>query len=192
MPELTAIDVFPKEWGNKVRCPICHSRAVEIQRSGVFPDKIHCPNCGVSFQIEQKGNHIKLLELPMNFSAEMKNRWVTRMEVEEALKISGFQKSAGKSQGVYTKKDNSKSNLTRAEAVRRARSLVQLKNDRNAIRDVLYGFPDLSEGEIDEIIQDAFNVYAAQQKQRNRKTIIFSLVVILLLVVFFIVLNALI
>jgi transcription elongation factor Elf1 len=189
MPELSAIDVFPKEWANKVRCPICRSRVVEFHRSDIQPDKVHCSNCGVSFQIEKKGNHIKFLETPINFYEEMKNRWVTRNEVEEALQKISFHKP-DKSPAMTAIPVNAKSNPTRAEAVRRARSLVQLKNSENAIRAALESSAKLSANEIDEIIKDAFNVYAAQQKQRNKRILIISLSIIIFLIVFFIVLNA--
>lgn len=130
MPELSAINFFPEEWTNKVRCPICHSRYVEIQRFNAQPDQIHCPNCGVSFQIETKGNHIKFLETPINFYEGMKNRWVTRNEVEEAVKNNRNRNQDGKLQERAAKPVNAKPNPARAEAVRRARSLVELRTMR--------------------------------------------------------------
>lgn len=191
MPELSAINFFPEEWTNKVRCPICRSRYVEIQRFDAQPDQIHCPNCGVSFQIETKGNHIKFLETPINFYEGMKNRWVTRNEVEEAVKNNRIRNQNSKLQDSVIKPINAKPNQARAEAVRRARSLVQLKNNEVAIRAALMSSSNLSAAEIEEIIKDAFSVYETQQKQQTKRVLIYSLVFIVLLIVFFVVMNAL-
>ena len=53
----------------------------------------------------------------------------------------------------------------------RARSLVQLKNNEDAIRAALKSSSSLSASEIEEIIKDAFSVYETQQKQQNQADI---------------------
>ena len=121
----------------------------------------------------------------------MKNRWVTRNEVEEAVKNNNIRNQDSKLQDKAAKPVNAKPNPTRAEAVRRARSLVQLKNNEDAIRAALKSSSNLSADEIEEIIKDAFSVYETQQKLQTKRVMIYSLAIILILIVFFVVMNAL-
>jgi hypothetical protein len=122
----------------------------------------------------------------------MKNRWLSRDEIEEALKKTGARVHDVTVEKRASKPVIIKSNPVRAEAVRRARSLVQLKNPPDAVRSALKGTLRLSEMDIEEIIKDAFNVYEEHQKQRNLQIIKYSIIIVVLMILFFIILSFLI
>ncbi len=192
MSEYSAIENLPEDWSRRIRCPICSSNIIQIQRFDNRPDLVHCPDCGIRFQIEKKGQHILFVETPINFLENMRNRWLSRNDIEEAVKKIGSENKNKNLSKKPSKPVITKSNPVRAEAVRRARTLVQLKNSPEAVRTALKGSLKLRDIDIEEIILDAFNVYEEQQKQRNRMIIKYSVYVGVFLILFFIVLYLLI
>ena len=189
MPEYSAIENIPEDWSRKIRCPICCNKFINIERFENKPDYAHCPNCGISFQIEKKGQHILFMEFPINFLENMKGRWLSQIDIEDALQRNGNQVHITTSQINTSKPMTKKPNLVRAEAVRRARSLVELKNSPDTIRAALKDTVKLSAADIEEIIKDAFSVYDELQKQRNKKIMVYSVFIVVFMIVFFVFLN---
>ncbi len=185
MSSLSAIEVISDEWSRKARCPVCKGGFLQIQKSDLTSEQMHCPHCQVSYFIEKAGEHIFFTNFPLSFPEGLKNRWVSRHEISSELAKNPPQKKKA-SLNIPT------ANPLRAEAVRRARTLVELGNNKNDIRKALAASMQLTEFAINEIITDAFRVHQMKQKQKTKKFILYAsvigigliLVLILLLILF--------
>lgn len=177
----SAIETFPDEWSRKARCPICKGVFLQIYHYPHTADQMHCPQCEVVFNIEKKGEHLFFTKYPSHFPNTIKDRWVTRQEISENIAKSI-------TSGVSAANHIPTANPLRAEAVRRARNLVQLGNAKEDVRKALAASMQLTEFAINEIIADAFNVYQNKQQKQFKTTVIFTGVIaggILLLVILF-------
>jgi hypothetical protein len=143
----------------------------------------------VSVSRLKKGKTHQFLETPINYFEGMKNCRGTREVIEVTLQKYKIETQGRNTQFTASSSDHSKPNPMKAEAVRRARSLVQLKNSPETIRTALMSSVKLSVSEIEEIIKDAFSVYEDQQKQRNQRILIYSVAIMVFLILFFIVLS---
>ncbi len=163
----SAIETFPDEWSRKARCPICKGVFLQIYHNRNSPDQMHCPQCEVVFIIEQKGEHLFFTKCPSHFPDSIKDRWVTRHEISEKI-------AKAISSGTSAAVNIPTANPLRAEAVRRARNLVQLGNSKDDVRKALAASMQLTEFAINEIIADAFNVYQNKQQRQFKNTAIFT------------------
>jgi uncharacterized UBP type Zn finger protein len=172
MSTFTAMQHFPDEWTRKARCPICQSGFLQIRRKNPKPNQIFCPNCGISFEIEKGGEHILLMEMPLNFPEQLAHQWVTRAQIQAILREnqkSSPQLTIPASSGG---KNVPAANPLRADAVRRARSLVEMGNPPDVIRKALAESLNLTEFAIEEILNDAVAVNKNKQNQKRKKALI--------------------
>ena len=163
-----AINRFPDTWGMNARCPVCKSRTMKVIHFDSAADQLQCPVCGVSFEVEEKGEHIFFTQTPMDLETQLKHHWVSRQELANEL---GNRSLLLPSQQIPLEKENNKpkGNPVRAEAVRRARKLVELGNSPEVVRIALTESMHLTDHAIEEIISDAVNVHKMKQKERNKK-----------------------
>lgn len=173
---------FPEEWGKKARCPICKHGTMQIMRFDDAADQLHCLYCGVSFEVEEKGEHLFFIDTPLNLENELKHRWVTRSQL---IKVMGNNKDEAnrKENGLEPRSNGSLANPLRADAVKRARTLVELGNSPEMIRQSLSESLKLTDFAIEEIITDALNVHKIKLKKRFRKILLSSIGVLALLTI---------
>lgn len=168
MSQYVSINRFPDTWGLNARCPVCKSRTMKVIHFDSAADQLHCQVCGVSFEVEEKGEHIFFTQTPFDLESQLKHHWVTRQQLAIEL---GNRNQMLNSQPISLEKVNNqpKGNPIRAEAVRRARKLVELGNSPEVIRSALSESMRLTDHAIEEIISDAVNVHKMKQKERNKK-----------------------
>jgi len=173
MSQYVSINRFPDTWGMNARCPVCKSRTMKVIHFDSAADQLHCQICGVSFEVEEKGEHIFFTQTPLDLEAQLKHHWVTRQQLANEL---GNRNQTLTSQPNALEKVNNqpKGNPVRAEAVRRARKLVELGNSPEVIRSALSESMRLTDHAIEEIISDAVNVHKMKQKERNKKYLIIA------------------
>jgi ribosomal protein S27E len=189
MSHYVAINRFPDTWGINARCPVCKSRTMQVIHFDSAADQLQCPVCGVSFEVEEKGEHIFFTQTPMDLETQLKHHWVSRQEL--ALELGNrFQKSPGPQIPLEKENNKPKGNPVRAEAVRRARKLVELGNSPEVVRNALSESMNLTDHAIEEIISDAVNVHKMKQKDRNKKywVIAAGAIVMVFLIIFVVVL----
>jgi hypothetical protein len=178
----SAIETFPEEWSRKARCPICKGAFLQIYHSPYTPDQLHCPHCEVVFNVEKEGEYFLFTKYPSHFPDSIKKCWVTRREISETL--AKFQREGAEPAIIVIPSPNP----LRAEAVRRARNLVELGNSKEDVRKALAESMKLTEFAMDEIVADALNVHQIKQKKQTKTTLIFTAIItvgILLLVILF-------
>lgn len=175
----TAMDTFPEEWSRKARCPICKGGFLQIKHQNHTSDQMHCPKCQISFYIEKSGEQLFFTDTPEDFPVNITNRWVTRREISEQLAKS-TPKVRSAALNIPT------ANPLRAEAVRRARTLVELGNSREDVHRALAASMQLTEFAINEIITDAFRVNQIKQKKRSKNTLVFTSIIIAGIILLFI------
>lgn len=156
---------------------------MQIVHFDLAADQMHCLYCGVSFEIEEKGEHLFFIDTPLNLESELKNRWVTRSQLRKAVENKKFE-TAQNSNGLEVKTNGTRANPLRAEAVKKARMLVELGNSPEVIRYSLSETMKLTDFAIEEIITDAFSVHKLKFKKRFNKILIASVVVLAILVGF--------
>lgn len=164
---------FPEEWGSRARCPVCKHASMLINHDKSFADRMQCQYCGVSFEVEEKGEHLFFIDTPLNMEEELKNRWVTRQQLQKALENKRIEAAQQQVQFV-PQKNIPQANPLRADAVKRARTLVELGNSADVIRQSLSDSLNLTDYAIEEIITDAFNVHKMKLKKRFQKISIIS------------------
>jgi ribosomal protein S27E len=189
MSQYIAINRFPDTWGMNARCPVCKSRTMKVIHFDSSADQLQCPVCGVSFEVEEKGEHIFFTQTPLDLEIQLKHHWVSRQELAHEL---GNRSQMVPSQQIPLEKGNNqpKGNPLRAEAVRRARKLVELGNSPAVVRSALSESMQLTDHAIEEIISDAVNVHKMKQKESNKKywVIAAGAIVIVILIIFVLVL----
>lgn len=192
MSQYTAIQKFPEAWGLNARCPLCKCRTMQIMHYESAADQLYCPYCNVSFEVEEKGEHIFFTEAPPELAEKINHQWVSRQQLALVLekKLDNIEEIKSiQSNSFIAKPAVSKANPVRAEAVRRARKLVELGNSPDVIRISLAESLRLTDFAIEEIITDAVNVYKMKRRAKNKKYFIFFAVAAIVLIISFIVLS---
>jgi len=181
MSQYVSINRFPDTWGVNARCPVCKSRTMKVIHFDSAADQLHCQVCGVSFEVEEKGEHIYFTQTPMDLEVQLKHHWVTRQQLANELG-NRTQMFPNQSMPLEKVKNEPKGNPVRAEAVRRARKLVELGNSPDVIRAALSESMRLTDHAIEEIISDAVNVYKMKQKERNKKYWVIAIEAIIIVI----------
>ena len=179
MSQYTAIKKFPEAWGLNARCPLCKCRTMQIMHFESAADQLYCPFCKVSFEVEEKGEHIFITKSPPEFAEKINHQWVSRQQLAFVLEKKEA-KTSNLQNSFVEKPAATKANPVRAEAVRRARKLVELGNSPDVIRKSLAISLNLTDFAIEEIITDAINVYKMKQRAKNKKYFIFFAVAFLI------------
>jgi hypothetical protein len=184
MPQYTSIRRFPDEWGKNARCPVCKNNTMLVTRFAAAADQFRCPICCVSFEVEEKGEHIFFTETPAELALELSRQWVSRQQLAEVLEKRRFFTDT-RQFSLPIKPAQPKGNPARAEAVRRARKLVELGNSPAVIHKSLSESMRLADFAIEEIITDAVNVHKMKRREKNKKYFIFfGIAVVFLIAVF--------
>jgi len=182
MSQYTAIKKFPDAWGLNARCPLCKCRTMQIVHFETAADQLYCPYCNVSFEVEEKGEHIFFTETPPELAEKINHQWVSRQQLALVLEKKEEKKNIPLNSFV-TKPATIKANPIRAEAVRRARKLVELGNSPDVIRKSLAESLRLTDFAIEEIITDAINVHKMKRRAKNKKYFVFFAVSVVILII---------
>ena len=188
MSVFTSLNHFPDEWGQRARCPVCKHDRMQIKRTDLAADQMVCLYCGIRFEIEEKGQRLFFVDTPINLENELRHRWVTRDQLSRAIENKKIEAAAVQS-GLEANSNKSRANPLRADAVKKARTLVELGNSAEVIRQSLTDTMNLTEFAIEEIISDAIGVHKMKMRKRFQKISIISAVVLSLMItlLFFIV-----
>lgn len=188
MTQFLSIRRFPDTWGINARCPVCKNRTMNVIHIDSAADQLHCQICGVSFEVEEKGEHIFFVQTPIDLEMQLKHHWVTRQQLASVLQNRN--NSVNTFQTPFINEDTQpKGNPVRAEAVRKARKLVELGNSQESIRRALKESMHLTDPAIDEIITDAVNVYKLKQKNQTKKYLFLAAMTLIILIATFIVIG---
>jgi hypothetical protein len=79
---------IPYEWGEKARCPACSAPDLEVQRQSSGPDQLRCTACGLRFELELGGPHLRVMRWPdlrAQDALPAAGSWMTAGELRGAL-----------------------------------------------------------------------------------------------------------
>lgn len=181
MSAFTSLQHFPDEWGKRARCPVCQHASMQIMRFDSGPDQMCCQYCGISFQIEEKGQHLFFVDTPLNLENELRHRWVTRNQLSGAIENKKIE-AASQQSALMPLPAKSPANPLRANAVKKARTLMELGNSAAVIRQSLTDTMNLTDFAIEEIVSDAIGVHKMKMRKRFQKISAISAVVMALII----------
>ncbi len=181
MSAFTSLKHFPDEWGKRARCPVCQHASMQIMRFDSAPDQMRCQYCGVSFEIEENGQHLFFVDTPLNLENELRRRWVTRNQLSSVIENKKIE-TASQNSALEAKPAPSRANPLRADAVKKARTLVELGNSAEVIRQSLTDTMNVTDFAIEEIISDAIGVHKMKMKKRFQKITVISAVALTLVI----------
>ncbi|MBE0685351.1 MAG: hypothetical protein IH585_05065 [Anaerolineaceae bacterium] len=143
-----------------------------------------CPVCGVKFKSAPSSDHLMFVETPINFPNNLVGLWLSRAQIGKALHDYRMMSNQNGVDRQETRKTVNipTANPLRAQAVRKARSLILEGKSAEYVQKQLSEEMQLSQYAIEEIIQDALAVRKAKQKQKFQK-VVYSLFVLFLIVV---------
>jgi hypothetical protein len=76
---------IPTEWGPRIRCPLCSKQGLSVVSTPGAADRLKCPACGLSFEVEQGGQRLRLTGWPAGLPARPKltgGAWVSMADLE--------------------------------------------------------------------------------------------------------------
>jgi Zn-finger nucleic acid-binding protein len=166
------------------RCPICQTEFLQVQETEMNERFMICPVCGVKFKSAPSSDHLMFVETPINFPNNLVGLWLSRAQIGKALhdyRMMSNQNGVDRQEPRKTV-NIPPANPLRAQAVRKARSLILDGKSPDFVHKQLSEEMQLSKYAIEEIIQDALAVRKANQKQKLQK-VVYSLFVLFLIVV---------
>lgn len=114
---------LPDAWIQKVSCPLCSTHPMKIVHLQGSTDYLSCPDCELSFEVEQKNGYIRLKNIPGQLSfveSELQFNWVQPQLLKKLLQ---------ERDAILQEKKNSKvKNLTDDEVWERMLGLYRLGN----------------------------------------------------------------
>jgi hypothetical protein len=69
MNPIQALPRIPAEWGPRIRCPLCSQQGLVVVSTPGAADRLKCPACGLSFEVEQGGQRLRLTGWPRGLPA---------------------------------------------------------------------------------------------------------------------------
>ena len=177
------------ETNKKSHCPICQTEFLQIQETEQNEIFMICPVCGIKYKAALSSDHLMFVETPINFPNNLVGLWLSRAQIGKALHDY---RMLGNLNGVdyqESKKtvDIPKANPLRAQAVRKARSLIFEGKSSDYVFRLLSEEMQLNKYAIEEIIQDALAVRKANQKQKFHRVIYFLMAFLgLILIAYFV------
>ena len=73
MSQYLSINSFPDTWGVNARCPVCKSRTMKCNSLSILQlTSCIAKYCGVSFEVEEKGEHIFFTQTPIDLEMQLK------------------------------------------------------------------------------------------------------------------------
>lgn len=172
------------EINKKSRCPVCQTEFLQVQETEMNEKFMICPVCGVKFKSAPNSDHLMFVETPINFPNNLVGLWLSRAQIGKALhdyRMLSNQNGVDRRERRKTV-DITTANPLRAQAVRKARSLIFEGKSPEYVQKQLSEEMNLSKYALDEIIQDALAVRKADQKQKLQK-VVYSLFGLFLIVV---------
>ena len=80
---------IPDSWAKNGRCPACGAANLKVTHLPDFADHLSCPQCEISFEVENGGRYIRLKYIPdpLEFmDAILHNRWVEASRLSAIIK----------------------------------------------------------------------------------------------------------
>jgi Zn-finger nucleic acid-binding protein len=172
------------------RCPICQTEFLQVHETEMNEKFLMCPVCGVKFKSAPSSDHLMFVETPINFPNNLVGLWLSRAQIGKALhdyRMMSNQNGVDRQESRATVNIPT-ANPLRAQAVRKARSLILDGKSPDYVQKRLSEEMQLSQYAIEEIIQDALAVRKAHQKQKLLKVTYVLFALLLIIVVAYIVL----
>lgn len=178
------------EIDKNARCPICQTEFLQVQQTELNEKLMICPVCGVKFKSAPSSDHLMFIETPINFPNNLVGLWLSRAQIGKALHDYRMMSNQnGVDHQVPRKTVNiPTANPLRAQAVRKARTLIFEGKSPEYVQKQLSDEMQLSQYAIEEIIQDGLAVRKANRKQKMQKVIYFLFALFLIVVIAYIVL----
>jgi hypothetical protein len=82
MSEINPRQSIPPEWGEKARCPVCSATGLCVARQVNSADQLQCRACGLSFEVEQDGNRLRITHWPTSRPGLTGWVWLTVGELQ--------------------------------------------------------------------------------------------------------------
>jgi hypothetical protein len=89
MNPIQALPHIPTEWGTRLRCPLCSKQGLSVVSTPGAADRLQCPACGLSFEVEQGGQRLRLTGWPRGLPVRPElagGAWVSMADLRAAAR----------------------------------------------------------------------------------------------------------
>ncbi|MGQ0604158.1 MAG: hypothetical protein ACT4QE_20950, partial [Anaerolineales bacterium] len=204
MPHARAM--IPESWATKGSCPLCAHNPLR-HRPALEADQLACPRCGVAFEVEDGGPHVRLMVLPSAVSGGPDGEWRTPKAARawvrgvfqagppaETHAEPQPQESPEQSESQPQVESQSKIQSTPAEVppelLARARQLLELGHPPPQIQSVLERSGEWTREQVQAVMEELLRLYA-ERRAKQRRTLAIAVSAIIGLTLIFAVVIAL-
>jgi hypothetical protein len=167
MENFEPLDHIPDNWREKSRCPLCSEAPLLIDHRESDPDHFFCPNCELCFQVAKGSPSILVLQDPIEFDTGYVGKWVemktliqfARTQIYEVKSVASVSMAStpkveppAEKEVIVEEKVDPIYDQYSGGLIETAITLYEMGNSRQSIRDILARNGQLSEDDIDEII----------------------------------------
>jgi len=78
---------IPDSWSGKARCPACKNGVMQVVHSSDADDYLHCSECGFSFEVEDGGSQVRIVDCSGKLPENMCGKWFQMAELQAASEI---------------------------------------------------------------------------------------------------------
>ncbi len=175
--------VIPDDWGPRAFCPICSQPGLRVRHFPDTADRLSCNRCGSSFEIEQNGSLIRLVETAPGLQPFIGGRWISMDEVRLAVRQKSKPTTQPQPEVQLPPPRGIPPNL--ATLTSTAKQLHRLGTSTAEVRKSLKNTVTLAPRQVEEVMQQIDVMERQRIVQKRRTLLVYAIIVLLIIMVVF-------
>jgi hypothetical protein len=173
--------VIPDDWGPRASCPICSQAGLRVRHFSESADQLTCNRCGSSFEIEQNGSLIRLMETAPGLQPFIGGRWISMDEVRLAVRQKSKPNQQPQPEIHLPPPRGIPPNLSTLTAT--ARQLHRLGNSTTDVRKSLKNTAAMSPKQVEEVMQQIDSMERQRMVKQRRTFLVYAIIVLIIIMV---------
>lgn len=173
--------VIPDDWGPRASCPICSQAGLRVRHFSESADQLTCNRCGSSFEIEQNGSLIRLMETAPGLQPFIGGRWISMDEVRLAVRQKTKPNQQPQPEIYLPPPRGIPPNLSTLTAT--ARQLHRLGNSTTDVRKSLKNTAAMSPKQVEEVMQQIDSMERQRMVKQRRTFLVYAIIVLIIIMV---------
>ncbi len=173
--------VIPDDWGPRASCPICSQAGLRVRHFSESADQLTCNRCGSSFEIEQNGSLIRLMETAPGLQPFIGGRWISMDEVRLAVRQKTKPNQQPQPEIHLPPPRGIPPNLSTLTAT--ARQLHRLGNSTTDVRKSLKNTAAMSPKQVEEVMQQIDSMERQRMVKQRRTFLVYAIIVLIIIMV---------
>ncbi len=172
---------IPDDWGPRASCPICSQAGLRVRHFSESADQLTCKRCGSSFEIEQNGSLIRLVETAPGLQPFIGGRWISMDEVHLAVRQKTKPNQQPQPEIHLPPPRGIPPNLSTLTAT--ARQLHRLGNSTTDVRKSLKNTAAMSPKQVEEVMQQIDSMERQRMVKQRHTFLVYAIIVLIIIMV---------